>query len=358
MKYSLKSGIKKRIKHGTPLWRVLKTLSPESIVDAVIVAGFKTCALPARNRQWVISSMDSGICNRIKCLVSSMRLAELFSRNLLLYWPQHALCGCSFGDLFENSVTQVDDRMFRRMSRRAWADRDIALVYTWRLLVQANELGNGFAQAFPSTGGNAIDFEYNRIPKALINEYLKYLQLLIPRRYIRDEVTEFSRAFDDGTVSVNIRSWPECEPRANTLFRIKNVFEVMDKCGDCKFFVSCDSGTVVDKIVDRYGKRVLTYPKRTFVGDRESKEGGQDALIDLLLLAKNRKLKVSYASTFSEMAWWFGGCAAEIEVIDKQSDIDSYLRTLDFRERPPIPEYLAVSLTRDGGGASTKTDIY
>ena len=59
----------------------------------------------------------------------------------------------------------------------------------------------------------------------------------------------------------------------------------------------------------------MTYPRRTFPGDRKSREGIQDALIELLLLAENKSLKASYLSTFSEMAWWFGGCRARVEVI-------------------------------------------
>lgn len=59
----------------------------------------------------------------------------------------------------------------------------------------------------------------------------------------------------------------------------------------------------------------MSYPTRTTRGDRNSTEGIQDALIDMLLLAKNAELRVSKLSTFSEVAWWFGQCNANVEII-------------------------------------------
>jgi len=59
----------------------------------------------------------------------------------------------------------------------------------------------------------------------------------------------------------------------------------------------------------------LSFPKRTYHGDRNSIEGIQDALIDLLLLSKNNQLVASAQSTFSEVAWWFGECRASVQII-------------------------------------------
>ena len=89
----------------------------------------------------------------------------------------------------------------------------------------------------------------------------------------------------------------------------------MDKEKTGNFFIVCDSPPVVEQVRQRYGARVLLYPRRMFSGDRKSTEGIQDALIELLLLAKNKSLKASHLSTFSEMAWWLGGCQAAVEVI-------------------------------------------
>jgi hypothetical protein len=40
----------------------------------------------------------------------------------------------------------------------------------------------------------------------------------------------------------------------------------------------------------------------------------REDLIDMLLLARTRRLLVSYLSTFGETAWWLGGASADVTV--------------------------------------------
>jgi hypothetical protein len=202
------------------------------------------------------------------------------------------------------------------------------------------EVGDGFARAFPCADGCAIDLEYNRIPEDVRREFLRQLSALTPVSYVMREVAEFSRMFDEQTISVNVRSWADCPSRRDALFRLNNVFQAMDRHRNARFFLSCDSDEICKALTDRYGSRVMAYPARTHAGDRTSVEGCQDAFIQMLLLARNRRLCVSFGSTFSEMAWWFGGCAADTEVMDKDSDVAAYLKEYDLTERSAMPLYL------------------
>lgn len=273
--------------------------------------------------QLVVSANSYGLCNRIKCLISSMRIAQKFSRRMGIYWPKNADCYCRFSDLFENPITEFNEAMLNEIKKKASQvqSNQYFIVDTWRLLIFKNELPNDFAQAFPSKRGNDIDHEFNRIPSAVRAEFLHYLSQLIPKKNIRKAVEEFSCQFDDRTVSFHIRSWPDLKVRADSLFKIENVYRMMDRLEGSNFFVSCDSEDVLRKVCERYGKRAFYYPKRTFTNDR-SPIGMQDSLIDILLLAKSKKMKTSYLSTFSEMAWWYGGAMAEVEDIESSEDIE------------------------------------
>ena len=77
-----------------------------------------------------------------------------------------------------------------------------------------------------------------------------------------------------------------------------------------------DSDEIVSELARSYGAgRVLTFPRTT--ARRESwrtPEGSREDLIDMLLLARTKRLFASYLSTFSEAAWWLGGATASVAV--------------------------------------------
>lgn len=264
--------------------------------------------------KYIIAVTRGGLCNRIKCLVSAMRIAEKQSKTLILFWPADDDCACRFSDLFENKISEITQGELQQLIKRTDFGQTYRICDTWRLLTLAQDkLPKNFSRAYISEEGNSIDFEYGRIPLSVRNDILKYLFQLAPNKYIIEKTDEFCKKFDDHTIAVNIRSW-ETEERS-VLFDIRNVYKVMDKERKGAFFIVCDSPAVLEQVKSRYKERALVYPRRTFPGDRKSVEGIQDALIELLLLAKNKNLIVSYLSTFSEMAWWLGACSAKVGTI-------------------------------------------
>lgn len=264
--------------------------------------------------KYVIAGSKGGLCNRIRCLISSMRTAERLSKPLILFWPINSGCACRFSDLFENQITQITQEELQLLMQKNDFNQIYEFHDDWRLLTLPEDgLARNFSQALYSEEGDNIDFEYHRIPLAVRENILKYLNWLIPKKYITEKVTRFCSKFDDNTISVHLRSWGD-ENRTK-LFDIRNVYKVMDQETQGAFFVVSDSAKILEQIKYRYKERVLSYSRATFPGDRGTTEGIQDAFIELLLLAKNKKLKVSHLSTYSEMAWWFGACRATVETI-------------------------------------------
>ncbi|MCM8789444.1 MAG: hypothetical protein NC916_00270 [Candidatus Omnitrophica bacterium] len=264
-------------------------------------------------QKYIIAETRGGLCNRIKCLISAMRIAENYSKELILVWPLDNNCGCEFSDLFENKISEISTEEFKKMIKMDNFKESYQVCDTWRFLLLPEEiLPFSFSRAYISEKGDNIDFEYDRIPLSIRTDILKYLNQLSPNKYIIEKVGEFCKKFNDDVISVNIRTW-ETENRS-FLFDIRNVYKIMDKKKDERFFVVCDSPQTLKQIKCKYGNRVFSYPRRTPPGDRKSIEGIQDALIELLLLSKNKSLIASHLSTFSEMAWWLGGCKAKVEM--------------------------------------------
>ena len=125
-------------------------------------------------------------------------------------------------------------------------------------------------------------------------------------------MSDFSGQFDGKTISVHVRSWHQDSKEWSRTFSLEKVYEALDKEDGSIFFICCDSDEVLRKIRLRYGSRTISYPARTFAGDKGSRIGMQDALIQLLLLSKNSRHIITPGSTYSEIAWWLGGCRASV----------------------------------------------
>jgi hypothetical protein len=303
----------------------------------------------SQQHQFVVSANGAGLGKRIKCLASSMRLADKLSRTIALNWTLNSHCCCSFSDLFENRFLELRDYELNVIVNRAhmFEYDQWHMVGTWRLLTLPNDVPGNFSRAYrSSTLGKNIDFEYDRIPGAVCNEYARYFATLLPTGFINKEVEQFATQFDNNTISASIRSWADDKDRSESLFRLENIYRVLDNEEQSSVFVSCDSEEVLRHVVRRYGRRVISYPHSAKVGDRLTRRGMQEALIDLLLLSKNDRLKVSAYSCFSEAAWWLGGCRASVECFERdvpEWDEDSasrayYDQTMAFYERHWRPE--------------------
>lgn len=316
---NFKSRAKVKLQNMPIAWTTLRHAKEANLVQSLLAA-----RLLRTNNGYIVSASTLGISNRIKCLLSSMRLCQLQRMPLALYWPRNWACRCDFNDLFENKIPLLDKIAVDKVKEGAVSSSNNIVIDTWRMLVLRGEITDEQCRSVNVGQSNFIDFCYNDIPSNIRESYLTYVRQLEPVEYIRTKVDSFLTYFDASTVSVSIRSWPEAKERAESLFRIANVFARMDEFPDASFFISCDSIEVLDSIEKRYKDRVITYPKRTLVNDRVSRDGMQDIIIDMLLLSKNTHLIASCFSTFPEVAWWLGGCNATVQFIEDEETIRSW----------------------------------
>jgi len=279
----------------------------------------------------IISTTDSGMGNRIKSLLSVMRMTD----NYKVYWPSGKSGYGKFSDLFVNDFEVIRFPFFSKVfiDKFHLICNPKTRFSPYLKILDSDEVDYGFAPGYYDqkkgrisriNNGKSIDFQYNRIPKKVRDSYIEEVKKLVPIKYIRDEVDEFyKKSFDKDTVSVQIRTWKD-ETRRQGMFEKSEYFKHLDKLPNNNFFISSDDQEIVDEIVDRYPGRAFFYPKRIKnyePGSRDSKSVSfqQDCLIDMLLLGRSPLIIGSHLSSFVECAWWFGLCKSRVVILNQNN---------------------------------------
>jgi hypothetical protein len=300
---------------------------------------------PTEKQSLIVSAETAGLGNRIKSWVSAMRLGP----EVRVHWAVNDNMPASFAQLFAGAhcVESIPPD---------------ALVYkSWRLLVLPEDephLPAGFATVgagahplvrglgkvwwnllgqptdryrymiFPkshsrrSTRADArhIDLEYERIPEYFRGVYGQLFRQIEIRSEIRQQVDEWANAnLNDDVIGVQVRTWRDDPRRQRKYYRpaVKRLARLMSSAAPSdRFLVVSDSDEVVDAMRRQYGgHRVVDFPRQTArLHSWRSADGITEDLIDMLLLARTRRLFASYLSTFSEAAWWLGGAKAHVAV--------------------------------------------
>jgi hypothetical protein len=274
----------------------------------------------------VISNNIAGLCNRIKSLLSAMRIAE-FNKDseVKVDWPLTAAVGeCHFTDLFENEnmIIRRPDYPSGATTYSFWRfailpSDPLPINFSDGCGVRYNNIQKSTGHTHTNKEGRNIDLEFDRIPEEIRLDYLKQLKKLKIKNNILQEVKNFSKKFNNNTVSVQIRSWND-DPIKQKLFNIEDFYKLMDSMVDNNFFVTADTSEIIKKMKERYGDKIITrenYQETMGHRERGQKQGVIDAMVDLLLLSKNKTLIGTYVSTFSEMSWWFSDCKQKTYIL-------------------------------------------
>jgi len=279
----------------------------------------------------IISITDSGMGNRLKSLLSVMRLTD----NYMVYWPKNRFGYAKFSDLFVNDFEVIKVPFFSNIfiGKNKLIYHPKTRFSPYFKVLDSDEINYGFAPGLYDQkkgktskidGGKSIDFQYNRIPKKIQDDYSEQVKKLVPIKYIQDELTRFyKKSFNENTVSVQIRTWKD-ETRRQGMFSKDEYFKHLDNLPNKNFFISSDDQGIVDEIMSRYPARSFFYPKRIRnyePGSQDSKsiEFQQDCLIDMLLLGKASLIIGSHLSSFVECAWWFGLCKPKVIIVNQNT---------------------------------------
>lgn len=283
------------------------------------------------------SHADAGLCNKLKCLISGMRIADKIGEKCSVYWATSWQCGAEFEELFRTEIPILDKSLFDKLKKDAVicktyndfnkviAGETIAsnvIFDNWRFILIPGDVEENFAKIFPDkdTNGMSIDLEYENIPEKLRNDILKYVRKIKPVGTIEHDVNEIVIENDNfkNVVGIHARRaefilTSDGRGKVSTDEKFfARMDELLKEDENTKFFLATDSKETEDAFRNKYGDKILSLPNKNW--DKASKESTINALMDLLLLSKTKRLLGTYMSTFSEMAWWFSGCKILVEI--------------------------------------------
>ena len=276
----------------------------------------------------------SGLANQLRGLTSAILLAQDTSRDFYLSWNKHQdMPDISLADLFREPTfadTSITGDSFSWLQRRRFVHRDRELLGLSGRLKKALYAHHQFNSLGIDMTANALRPSE---PLILISSYYSYAmsgesdlhfyqrrhalyQEFLPVPDVEEAVLGFTQEnFGAHTLGIHLRTgismrnakegiadanhfWPEGIPFP--LF-----FELIDdEIGahpDTRILLATDNTRESAPITERYGDRILMYPKKTDDGmvGRSALADQKGALIDLLLLARCQKIIGTYNSTFS-----------------------------------------------------------
>ena len=291
----------------------------------------------------IVSTETGGLGNRIKSWVSAMRLAE----DARVHWEVLPNMPARFAQLFVNDChihpVPTDAQIYKSWRLAVLPDDEPHLPEGFSTVgAGTHPLRRGLGKAwwslrgkptdryrymvFPKqhsrrstrADGRHIDLEYERIPAPVRRAYAPLFARIRVRPEIMRRVDEWAGAhLDEHVIGVQVRTWRDYERRYRKYYlpAEKRLGRLMqDADAQARFLVVSDSDDIAPQLANAYGAaRVMQFPRTTArPASWQSVDGITEDLIDMLLLARTRRVFASYLSTFSETAWWLGGATASV----------------------------------------------
>lgn len=284
--------------------------------------------LSNKMKKYVISASNGGISNKIKCLISSINLANKTGRELMLYWKKEPACNCNFSDLFENKIKEIsegelrkiiksgDYEFYRENLKHPGDKKKFIILNTSRFL--------GFSK-------EDLQLKFGKIPLEIQEQISKYLKNLKFKKGILKTVENFSKKeFTKDMVGLHMRKGDFKTIKNKIGFVssdqrfIEEITNLISSNKKIKFFLSTEDKPTEEMLKNAFNGKVITYPKKTL--KREEEGAVKEALIELLLLSRCYIILGSFGSSFTEMAWFFGNYKPMVKIVIEKAALKEHLK--------------------------------
>lgn len=265
---------------------------------------------------------ENGLCNRMMAVASGYALAKELGQPYQVIWNKDHFLGSAFRDLFR----PMPDVPVKEICWQGSLGDRIRYPYLWftkhplagklpemlRRVVYDRVLRSPELHAL-LVADRSIAAELQDTRKALLFSYEEFhsgavssLRCFQPLPNLKDIVDREARSFGPNVIGVHIR-----KPDHDTVIWQNSLEEFearmsreAESDGSATFFLATDGADSEARIKAIFGHRVLVRKKNR---SRETVDGMRDAVIDLYLLSRTRKVLGSSGSTFSTTSAALGG---------------------------------------------------
>ena len=262
-----------------------------------------------------------GLGNRIKAMANVWTMG---CRQIIMAWRVDGWVNMPFDSLFEmrdcniHSYSGGGYRFFRFLFRRFLPNGifcENKPFWSFHVPSQFQRDKYRHVWSFSPKETFSIDFRFNDIDEDIRAYFRPFFECLMPSEKVRRRIDE--AAIPDDVVTVQVRN-SGLSADAKDVCSIETFFAAMDRYAPDQFFFISTMNTSISKLFhEKYGERVLELPAK-------NPDSLIDAVADMWLLGHGREMIVSPKSTFSEVAWWWGG--AEIPVCHLKSEYNQAIR--------------------------------
>lgn len=272
----------------------------------------------------IIIEPCAGLGNRFIALASAYHAAKQLDKELVVIWKEESVLGAPMSALFE-------------LPREIKCVEISEYGYKQNLLGQLH--GNRIKKKYRTLAGKF--YECDDIMKlydekgreGVADQFMKYTDVYVKATNPFWNIFDIDHAFDfispkgaieerkkqvlkeaeeKRLVGVHIRRTDHVESIRNSpleLF-IEKMQEELEKREETFFYVATDDLETEETLRRKFGKRVLTFSGKTL--ERSSRQGIEDAYVEMLCLSAGDKILGSFNSTFSVMASRLGNIPLEV----------------------------------------------
>ena len=279
------------------------------------------------NKTNFISSLNyAGLGNRINTLISDIFIYDAIypSNDKLIHWPIikdkfedlfEPIDGITFTDTYDKNKYKIDSKICNKKEYNRNPNGFLILKEDIEKLKNIKSYYVVFNQT--------IYYTYNNTPQFIIDRYLKYITKIVPKKNIRNEANNYWMKYKnmemDNIVGVHIRQGDFnkfIERKVDVDRFISKMKEIKIKNKKTVFYVSSDDRHIINRLTNIFSSEsIITYEHTQ---DSKSHSDFKTALICLLILSKPKHLILTNYSTYSQLAWWLGGCQAKVDIITNE----------------------------------------
>lgn len=275
----------------------------------------------------IFVKVKNGLANRLRTINSFYNLALKQKAKFYVCWDK----GQGWSDeLFEDLFEKIDSINF--IDSLTYDDLTKDIPELNKIICKNEENGNNYVfrepvgliitklkQSFCYYGDSCLEY---MLP-SFFNYDNKFFNILKPKKELLEKINQISETFDENTIGIHIRRgdawtspWKEYFQESKNEFFISAMNDELHKNINTNFFLSTDSIETNEIFDNLFKKKIIYNTHKNFFNSSniyEHKPYQSDAVIDMFLLSRTKKIIGTNWSSFSTVSSQIGN--KELDII-------------------------------------------